>query len=140
MNSCMKTFPITTSSSSVNIVLKITVTRSFWAETYLEKERYGCEGGRNVGRMGVSERRRDGGRERGKEGGGREGERRGGKMGMSERSRDGGREGEAGRNEGEEVTRSSQQIQAQNQYKGGSHSLFVSVVHNGRGFLSPLCL
>jgi len=64
--------------------------------------------------MGVSERRRDGGRERGKEGEGREGGRyrqrereegrEGGKMGVSERRRDGGREREAGRNEGEEVT------------------------------------
>ena len=35
LNSCMKTFPMTTSSSSVNIVENMTVTRSFWADTYL---------------------------------------------------------------------------------------------------------
>lgn len=45
-HTCMNTFPITTSSSSLNTVLNTTVTRSFFASTYLqegEKGEHGCE-------------------------------------------------------------------------------------------------
>lgn len=41
-NSCMNTFPKTTSSSSLNTVLKTTVTRSACASTYLSNKKW-CE-------------------------------------------------------------------------------------------------
>lgn len=45
-HTCMNTFPITTSSSSLNTVLNTTVTRSFFASTYLQVGKKGelsCE-------------------------------------------------------------------------------------------------
>ena len=39
---CMKTLPMMTSSSSLNTVLKITVTRSAFAPTYLHERDFMC--------------------------------------------------------------------------------------------------